>query len=100
METLLHQIRAGNKKGTLEYLHAFFMGMAEINVVDRKLAEAVVVALDRNFVELTRELEDISLDGDEMITGDQLLATQPLQGLAALAQDGDDDEGGSDEESE
>lgn len=79
-EQLLGFLRDGNKRGTAQYLTAFFDGLAQIHLIDPTLAKRVVKALMDHFETVQAQMTDVPLESDGEITGDDLLAT-----------DGDDD---------
>jgi hypothetical protein len=83
-ETVLGLARDGNQAGCMEYLEAFFSGMAEIHMIDPALAQKTLAALRDNFEVVQEQLTDLGLEEDELLTGDDLLAGADL---------GEEDEG-------
>jgi len=73
-EQFLGYVRDGNKRASLQYLKAFFGGLAELHVIDPGLAERAVDALMRHFDAVRDQLTEIELDGDGEVTGDDLMA--------------------------
>ncbi len=82
-EQVLSFARDGNKQGTLEYLHAFFSGLAGIHMIDASLGAKILGAVGAHFEVLQAQLGDFSLEGDGQVTADDLLA----------GEEGDDDPG-------
>jgi hypothetical protein len=82
-ETVLGLARAGNKAATLEYLTAFFGGLAEIHMIDANLAKKVLAALDKHFDAVKAQLDDLELDKDKHVTGGDLLGEPAAVGPAA-----------------
>jgi hypothetical protein len=74
MEQLLGFIRNGNKGGALQYLGAFFEGLAAINMVDTQLGRRIVKLIDTHFDAIRGQMSDIHLDGDNEVTADDLLS--------------------------
>lgn len=93
-EMTLGLARDGNKAGTLEYLKAFFEGLAEIHMIDPTLSKKILGSIDAHFEVLQAQLSDIGLEGDGDVTGESLLSDEG-------GDEGDtEDPGGDDEEND
>ena len=92
-EQVLTFVRNGNKKGTLEYLKAFFDGLAAIHMIDPTLGERIRRAVGDHFEDIQAQLQDLPLGGDE-ITADDLLAGEDDDGPG----EDDDDPGDPDDD--
>lgn len=95
-ETVLGLARDGNKQGTLEYLTAFFDGLAEIHMIDPTLSKKILAAIAAHFGVLKSQLSDIGLASDELLTGEDLIAGGGRDGDPD-GDDGEDDEGDDEE---
>jgi hypothetical protein len=73
-EQILGNVREGNKKESLEYVSAFFEGLAQIGLIDPALGNRVISALSEHFVTLQKQLSDLLLSADTEVTADALLA--------------------------
>ena len=73
-EQLLGFVRDGDKRQTLQYLKAFFEGLTEMGMMKQELAHRVFKAIVGNLDALQAQLTDFQLPGDEVITGETLLA--------------------------
>jgi hypothetical protein len=74
-EQLLGFVRDGNKRATHEYLTAFFDGLAQIHLIEPTLAKKVTRSLIEHFDVVQAQMTDLPLEGDEEVTGDDLLDT-------------------------
>jgi hypothetical protein len=73
-EAVLALARDGNKAGCMEYLEAFFSGMAEIHMIEPELARKTLAALRDNFETVREQLADFGVENDDLLTGEDLLA--------------------------
>jgi hypothetical protein len=93
-EQLLGFVRDGNKEGTLEYLSAFFEGLVAIHLIDPVLSKRVIAGVGSHFAVIRSQLGDFPLEGDDTITGDDLLGDEGDDDLG----EGDDDLGEGDDD--
>lgn len=75
MEQILGFIREGERKDAMKYLGSFFEGLATIHLVDHTLGKEILRTMEEHFEALQTNLHDFELDGDRLITGDDLLQT-------------------------
>jgi hypothetical protein len=88
-EQLLGAVRNGNKGMAIEYLSAFFEGLAAIHLIDPTLAKTTVKAVHDHFGDIKAHLAELPLDGDEVITGEDLIGD--IGDVLGDGDDGDDD---------
>jgi hypothetical protein len=70
-------------------LSAFFEGLAAIHLIDPTLAKTTVKAVHDHFGDIKAHLAELPLDGDEVITGEDLIGD--IGDVLGDGDDGDDD---------